>query len=215
MTSHERALPPIEPEPGVLVHPYADRRLATEHWLLSTLETTDSRARARGEWKDHGVALLPLGGLFSAVRIPADLVQAVAASTRPDDIDTFLADALNGGPVICDLHQARYYALVPASVPRTWRQAADDWRVQDVDTLGRGTHLGVPRLDATTYAGPFVSYWSVPMPSMAVLCPPLAVARLIADGVHQLAEAEPVERVGLRLAGARSASTADDSRRGG
>lgn len=197
----EAAERPIEPEPGVLVHPAADRMLATKHWLLSTLPEA-KWAQARAEWDHTGVTLLPLGTLFSAVRIPADLVQAVAASTTPEDIDAFLEEAL-AGPVICDLHQARYYALVPASVPRTWQQTADDWRVQDVDTLGRGTHLGVPRLDATTYAGPFISYWSVPMPSAAMLCAPLTVARLIAAGVHQLGEtdgADPAGRPGLRLA---------------
>jgi hypothetical protein len=74
-------------------------------------------------------------------------------------------------------------------MPTTWRQAADDWRVLDVDVLGRGTYLGVPRvnaveLDPRTHA----SYWSVPMSSAAMLCGPLTVARLIAAGRHQLAE---------------------------
>lgn len=202
----------VEPEPGVLVHTAADRRLATEHWLLSTHPRPK---QARAEWKQHGVALLPLGTLFSAVRIPADLVQAVAASSVPEDIDVFLAEALDGGPVICDLHQARYYALVPASMPKTWRQAADDWRVQDVDCLGRGTHLGVPRLDVTAYAGPFVSYWSVRMPSMATVCQPLDVARLIAAGVHELGgadEADPAGRARLRLADGRPAPVVSPSR---
>ncbi len=174
----------IEPEPGVLVHTTADRRLAVEHWLLAA---HPEPKQARAEWAEHGVALLPLGTLFSAVRIPAALVQALAATTELPELDAFLEDALDGGPVICDPSGSRYYALVPASVPRTWRAAVDDWRTQDVDALGRGSYLGVPRVDAVE-PRPLGTYWSVPMPSAAVLCPPLTVARLIAAGVHQLSE---------------------------
>lgn len=108
----------------------------------------------------------------------------------------------------CDLHQARYYALVPASMPVTWRQAADDWRVHDVACLGRGTFLGVPRLDVVEYERPNVSYWAVPMPSAAMLCAPLVVARLIAAGARQPAEAaeqNPVAQAALRPTDCRSA----------
>jgi hypothetical protein len=185
-TAGDRALRPVEADPGVLVHSRADRELATEHWLLSTLPAPD---RARMEWAENAVTLLPLGTLFSAVRIPGRLVFALADTTVSADADRFLDQALDGGPVICDPRGRRYYALVPASMPTTWRQAADDWRVLDVDVLGRGTYLGVPRvnaveLDPRTHA----SYWSVPMSSAAMLCGPLTVARLIAAGRHQLAE---------------------------
>jgi hypothetical protein len=86
-------------------------------------------------------------------------------------------------------------------MPSTWRDAAEDWRTQDVDCLGRGTYLGVPRLDATEFKGYATSsYWSVPMPSAAVLCRPLLVARLIAAGAHRLSEiAEETEGAPLRL----------------
>ncbi|WP_018569273.1 hypothetical protein [Streptomyces sp. PsTaAH-124] len=182
------ALPPAEAQPGVLVHPAADRRLATEHWLLST--RPDSR-QARLEWAEYGGAALPLGTLFSAVRIPAALVHALAASTEWDAVDAFLAEALDGGPVICDPRWSAYYALVPASVPVTWRPDTYGWRSQDVECLGRGTYLGVPALTATTFRdhGPGL-YWSVPMESPAELCAPLTVARLIAAGAHRLADAD-------------------------
>ncbi|MFI1165678.1 hypothetical protein ACH4UM_19190 [Streptomyces sp. NPDC020801] len=200
-------LRPVEPEPGMLVHTSADRRLATEHWLLST-HPKPKRALARAQWAEHGVALLPLGTLFSAVRIPGHLIIALTATMEAAQIDAFLENALNGGPVVCDPHGPRYYALVPASMPTTWRQAVDDWRTQDVDCLGRGTYLGIPRLDAVEprTAG---SYWSVPMPSLAMLCAPLSVARLIAASVHQLAEAaEPDSacRAELRLMDGRASS---------
>ncbi|MFC7816901.1 hypothetical protein ACFUTR_19905 [Streptomyces sp. NPDC057367] len=148
------------------------------------------RDRARMEWQDHGITLLPLGTLFSAVRLPQRLVLAVAGGTGPSaQVDAVLADVLAGGPVICDPHGHRYYALVPAGMPVTWHQAVDDWRVMDVDCLGRDTYLGVPRLDLTSFdRRTYASYWSVPMPSMATLCAPLTVARLIAAGQHCLTE---------------------------
>lgn len=183
----EGARRPVEAAPGVLVHPGADRRLATEHWLLSTL-TDHARARARDEWTDHRLALLPMGTLLSAVRLPARLVLAVAGGRFPStEVDRFLGEAFEGGPIICDPKGQRYYALVPARVPRTWHAAFDEWRSQEVDCLGRGTYLGVPRLDVTRCDETRASYWSVPMSSAATLCPPLTVARLIAAGAHLLA----------------------------
>ncbi|MGI5438349.1 hypothetical protein ACQEV4_13290 [Streptomyces shenzhenensis] len=166
-----------------------DRHLATEHWLLSTLDGPH-HDRARLEWQEHGVALLPLGGLFSAVRLPGRLVEAAAG--RPfasAEVDAFLAETLHGGPVIYDPHGQRYYALVPATMPVTWKHAVDDWQVVDVDCLGRGTYLGVPRVTATRLeAQARVSYWAVPIASAALMCAPLTVARLIAAGRHRMPE---------------------------
>jgi hypothetical protein len=129
--------------------------------------------------------MLPLGGLFSAVRIPECLLAAVSACSEAACLDDFLAEAL-GGPVICDPRFSRYYALVPAGMPATLHQMAEAWRALDVDCLGRGSYLGVPRLDAVNREHALASYWSVPMDSAAVLCTPLAVARLIAAGRHCL-----------------------------
>jgi hypothetical protein len=179
----QRALRPVEDSPGVLVHATADRRLASEHWLLATLPAP-ARAQARMEWRELEVALLPLGTLFSAVRIPARLLACVAGSAQPPVLDAFLRETLNGGPVICDPHFARYYAMVPSSMPRTWHRALDDWRDMDVDCLGRGTYLGVPRVDAVEWTSPRAAYWSTPMDSPAELCSPPQVARLIADARH-------------------------------
>jgi hypothetical protein len=188
----QQALRPVEAAPGVLVHSTADRRLAAEHWLLSTLPE-DQRARARAEWCEHGVAMLPLGGLFSAVRLPGDLVLAAGRhSWSPPEVDRFLANVLDGGPVICDPRHHRYWALVPASMPRTWNREVEDWREDDVACLGRGTILGIPPLHRDEFdPSACSSYWSVPMDSAAMLCTPLTVARLIAAGRHRLdAEAE-------------------------
>ncbi|MEU6491074.1 hypothetical protein ABZ890_11850 [Streptomyces sp. NPDC046984] len=131
------------------------------------------------------MALLPLGTLFSAVRLPAELLLAIIGGKAPSrDVDQLLDEVL-GGPVICDPRHARYYALVPASMPRTWHQAADDWREVEVDCLGHGTYLGVPRVDAFELRS-LTTYWSVPMQSMATLCAPLDIARLIAAGRHEM-----------------------------
>jgi hypothetical protein len=177
------ALRPIEAAPGVLIHPTADRRLASEHWLLATLPAP-SRDRARLEWEQHQVTLLPLGTLFSAVRIPGRLLVALTGITEAPKLDQFLRETLDGGPVICDPRFRRYYALVPASMPRTWHQALDDWRAMDVDCLGRGSYLGVPRVDAVQWTRPRATYWSAPMDSPSTLCSPVEVARLIAAGRH-------------------------------
>ncbi|WP_405505944.1 hypothetical protein [Streptomyces purpurascens] len=183
------ALRPIEAAPGVLIHPTADRRLASEHWLLATLPAP-SRDRARLEWDQHQVTLLPLGTLFSAVRIPGRLLVALTGITEAPKLDQFLRETLDGGPVICDPRFRRYYALVPASMPRTWYQALDDWRAMDVDCLGRGSYLGVPRVDAVQWTRPRATYWSAPMDLPSALCSPVEVARLIAAGRHCM-PAEP------------------------
>ncbi|MBX7554428.1 hypothetical protein K1Y78_42470 [Streptomyces sp. tea 10] len=186
-TSSTIALRPVESEPGALVHSTADRRLATEHWLMATCPAT-SHERIRMEWQENKMALLPLGTLFSAVRIPGRLISAMALTTQLEEVDVFLGDALRGGPVICAPHGRRYYALVPASVARTWSEAAKKWRSADVEILGSGSYLGVPRVDATRCDAQTVSYWSVPMESAAVLCAPLTVARLIAAGLHAMTD---------------------------
>lgn len=183
----QRALRPVEIEPGVLVHPSADRRLATEHWLLSTLSDA-GRDRAREEWDKIRVTLLPLGTLFSAVRIPEHVVHAVAFTDDTCMVNEFLAAALDDGPVIHDPDGHRFYALVPASMPKRWHEAVDVWRDDlGVECLGRDTYLGVPNvhdteLDTDTDA----SYWAVSMSSAAMLCESLAVARLIAAAARRL-----------------------------
>ncbi|MEV6959769.1 hypothetical protein AB0M97_11325 [Streptomyces sp. NPDC051207] len=169
------------------VHCGSDRRPAVEHWLLSTL-STEERKQALTQWRDHSAALLPLGDLFSAVRIPRHLIEALARTAVPADLDEFLDQALDGGPVICDDRRGRrYYALVPATMPVTWHQAVDEWRSMDVDCLGRGTYLGVPRVEAVDpVSGGPGSYWSVPMSPTAALCSPLHVARLLAAARQEL-----------------------------
>jgi hypothetical protein len=187
MSDHTRgALRPVETGEGTLVHPGRDRRLAAEHWLLSA---APNQQEARTHWADGDVAILNLGTLFSAVRIPADLVLAVAMEPVPSvHVDEVLAEVL-AGPVVCDPHHQRYYALVPASMPVTWTDAVADWRKLGVEMLGRESVLGVPALTRTELGvHRLASYWSVPMDSAGELCSPLAVARLLAVAMRSMPE---------------------------
>lgn len=170
---------PTGPVAGSLVHTTAERQLAAAHWLLSA---HPAPGQAREEWSSRGgMALLPLGTPFCAVRIPERLVHAAVGSKDPAVIDAVLAQALCGGPVICDPRGRRYYALVPASTAVKWRQPG-------AECLGRGTYLGVPRPDAVDRnAHAWASYWSVPMPSAAEVCTPDAVAQLVAVGNFRVA----------------------------
>ncbi|MGW4106098.1 hypothetical protein [Streptomyces sp. NPDC004976] len=188
---HTRALRPVEAGPGVLVHPSADRRLAVEHWLAAAHRRP---SQARHEWRTTGMTLLPLGTLFSAVRLPARVVYAVLGRRFPSrDLDVLLDGVFEGGPVICDPAGHRYYALVPARMPVTWHEAADDWREDDVECLGHGAYLGIPAPSRTECIPGMASYWSVPMSSAGQLCAPLNVARLIAAARHVLGAAVDLE----------------------
>lgn len=185
-----RALPPVEPQAGVRVHTGSDRRQATSQWLLATHPQPE---QARREWTENTVALLPLGTLFSAVRIPQALLFAIAGRMSHQETDAFLADALKGGPVICDPRQRRYWALVPGSMPAKYTAAAEGWMDLGVECQGRGWYLGVPRVDVVDLnPEAWTSYWAVPMPSAGELCAPLTVARLIAAGKKCLTKAADV-----------------------
>ena len=160
----------------------AYHELAAAHWLLSA---HPEPSKALQEWlSDDGLVLLPLGTLFSAVRIPAHLVHAAAGSEDPAVVDEFLTEDLFEKPVICDPRGSRYYALVLAGTARTWRDPR-------ATCLGRGSYLVVPRPDSvhpTTHESP---YWSVPMSSAAELCGHYAVAQLVAVGAHLTTEEDP------------------------
>ena len=162
----------------------SQRLLSASHWLLSAHPKPN---QAREEWsKAGGLVLLPLGTVFSAVRIPERLVHAAAGSEDPTAVNAFLADALFEGPVICDPRASRFYALVPPSSDM-------EWPYPGAEHLGHGTYLGVPRLDAVDpNHHAWSSYWSVPMSSADRLCGEAAVAHLVAAGSLLTAETETV-----------------------
>ncbi|WP_406341288.1 hypothetical protein [Streptomyces sp. NBC_00648] len=139
-------------------------------WLASAHPVP---AQARREF-DVGIALVPTGTKFDAIRLPADVVHAAASSEDPDAVAVFLAETLPGGAVIHDAYGVGvwYYALVP---PGTYA----DWRVPGVECLRPGTWLGVPRPDLTARPGP---HWVLPPHTAGSVCAAKALADLVTLG---------------------------------
>ncbi|GAA0616960.1 hypothetical protein [Streptomyces crystallinus] len=150
---------------------------AITDWLASAHPVP---AQARREFA-VGIALVPTGDKFDAIRLPAPLVHAAVGSEDPDAVAAFLAKTLpGGGAVIHDAYGVGvwYYALVP---PGTHV----DWRVPDVECLRPGTWLGVPRVDLTARPGP---HWTLPPREPGCVCAPHALTNLIALGHDKLRE---------------------------
>ncbi|MFF3909799.1 hypothetical protein ACFYZJ_28350 [Streptomyces sp. NPDC001848] len=147
-----------------------------EHWILCAAPDV---AVARKEWQEGMEALLRCGVLFTAIRILGFFVYAAAGGEEPVDVDAFLTKALEGGPVIASSGLSRYYALVPPSTARQWRD-------QSTECLAPRTLLGVPSVRRTTYEDGR-SYWAVPMDSPAALCTPDLVDQLARFGQERWA----------------------------
>ncbi|MFI8346640.1 hypothetical protein [Streptomyces sp. NPDC085596] len=159
-----------------------------------------SPEQVRREWARCGLALLPLGSRFDAVRIPGELLHAAVGSGA-------VGDALDG-PVIHDVRTLgpTYWALVP-------RQ--DDWP-GDAETplLSHGTYLGVPDL---TVIGPPGSFWVTAPRRRHHLCRAEEVLALIACGRRELRQERTTDAEVLRaLAQELPApdTLSDDHRRG-
>jgi hypothetical protein len=185
-TSPPGARAPIEAGAGVLVYPRKDREAAIRSWLLAAAQNVEE---ARTQWRESGMALLRVGGLFGAVRISTGLVRAASATDNGREIDAFLAEALHGGPVFMDRYAQWYYALVPVSTGqrREWLTTRRD---PDAHFLGSGCFLGVPRPEDTEPQKGVRSYWCVPMDGPGTLTIPDAVSRLLALARFRLAKAE-------------------------
>lgn len=146
---------------------------AVEAWLASAHACPHAPRR---EWSSPArLALIPLGRLFDAVRIPAPVAHDAFASHDLTVVGRRMARHLRG-PVIHDPAGRRYYALVP---PGT----ADAWRAPAAACLGEGTYLGVPRADLTELnPGTLCSYWAVPMTRPGKLCQAPDVLTLVMVG---------------------------------
>ena len=149
-------------------------------WFARSRPTPE---QAHREWRESGVALLPLGSRFDAVRLPGPLVQAALGVTAPQEVSARLSPLVEG-PVIYDGRTlgGSYYALMKPCRPRAWKHQGTAPR------LGHGTYLGVPRLDRT---GPPGTYWAVPPRFEGDLCEPAAVAALVGLGRSALDEHPP------------------------
>ncbi|MGW0862400.1 hypothetical protein [Streptomyces sp. NPDC002611] len=130
----------------------------------------------RDEWDSAAkLAMIPLGRLFDAVRIPEGVVHAATGSEEPSIIAAGLSRCLNG-PVIHDPGFGRYYALVPPGTAKEWPSPL-------AECLTEGTFLGVPpvhRAELTELRQ--ASYWSVPMSRAGALCRAADVLALVVAG---------------------------------
>jgi hypothetical protein len=175
---------PVEAGTGVLVHSRQDREAAVRTWLLVAAQDVKE---ARTQWRECGLALLRCGGIFGAVRISAGLVRTAAGTDNTQEIDAFLAETLQGGPVFMDRYAGTYYVLVPASTGQRpeWTSRRDP----EAEFLGRDCFLGVPRPETTEPEG-VRSYWCVPMDGPGAVAGPDEVFRLLAFARHRRAQAE-------------------------
>ncbi|MFD9260618.1 hypothetical protein [Streptomyces sp. NPDC059538] len=157
---------------------------------MSSKKTADWYARsiadpaaAHAAWREHGVAVLPLGARFEAVRIPDALVHGAVRSNGDRVVALALTLALEG-PVIHDSRGRNHYALVE---PGT----AERWRARDaVECLGYGTHLGVPGMGRDRSAPGRPLYWAAPPGPGSYFCRVAAVRLLVRVGAARLAEPE-------------------------
>lgn len=148
--------------------------LSVEGWLLTA---SPYPGTGRHEWDEGDVTFLRCGSLFSAVRMPRDLVHAAAETSVPDEVDWFLLTALDGGPVFASRRLGFYYALVSADVPNYWTGPA-------AQCVKADTTLAVPPVWQTDYVNGG-SYWPVPPPGVGAFCLPSLVARLTTYGLAQ------------------------------
>lgn len=140
-----------------------ERRQITT-WLARTHPLPE---RAHAEWAERGVALLPLGRRFDAIRVPAERMHAAVGSDEVGIVAEVVAEWLHG-PVFRDTRYSEgpYYVLVPAGA----RWGGEEER------LGEGAYLGVPRVgDATLLAA-----WVVRPRHAGDLCDPVYLDALLA-----------------------------------
>ncbi|MER6252436.1 hypothetical protein ABT224_13860 [Streptomyces sp. NPDC001584] len=150
----------------------------TADWYARSLADP---AAAHAAWREHGVAVLPLGARFEAVRIPDPLARAAVRSADDRVVDLALALALEG-PVIHDARGRNHYALVAPGTAQLWRSRSA------VECLGDGTHLGVPdpRRDRSGPDRPL--HWAAAPGPGAYFCRVAAVRLLVRVGEARLAE---------------------------
>lgn len=143
------------PPGGVVPAPRKDREPDKPGEVRARLASAhEDPGQAMAEWSKQGLALLPLGRRFGAIRIPGVLVHAAAQSDDRETVAAVVAHHLQG-PVIHDLRFVgpTYFALVPWWRDIYWASTAD------TPYLGPGWHLGVPDIGRT---GPPGRYWVTP-----------------------------------------------------
>ncbi|MBD0746399.1 hypothetical protein [Streptomyces sp. CBMA152] len=145
---------------------------AVSDWLASA-HTTPSTAWT--EWQQGGIAMLPTGRAFDAVRISAAIVHSAAQSRDSDTVGLYLGGVLDG-PVIHDAYDTSvwYYALVPLG-SCAHHDSPDDAQLLMPET----TWLGVPAVHRIARPG---AYWMHPPRHREDFCSPDGVDEVIRLG---------------------------------
>ncbi|MFI6644527.1 hypothetical protein [Streptomyces sp. NPDC050504] len=145
---------------------HTDTPEAVAAWLASTAPAPDT---AHEDWTTPlgGVAFLPLGVHFDAIRIPIGLIRAAAGSDNDPEITPVLEELLSGGPVLTDGYRW-YHALVPLGTQKTWTRT-------DAQCVSDGTWLYVPH---PTWTSCGIS-WAVPPTRVGATCTAADVVRLL------------------------------------
>ncbi|MFH8792434.1 hypothetical protein [Streptomyces sp. NPDC017941] len=132
--------------------------------------------QAEAEWANSGLAILPTGALFDAIRVPGQLIHTAVGSDDPATVGGALDRWLHG-PVVRDIRtgSGSYYVLVAPDAP--WEGPAD--------RVATGDYLTVPRVGQQ--ASP-VTFWAVPPPRRGQLCDPAHLAALLATAEPLAAE---------------------------
>jgi hypothetical protein len=132
------------------------------------------------EWASHGVALLPLGKRFAAVRMTTDVVHAAVEASCSAEVALALRELL-GGPIVYDRRAVgvTYYALIQRNTELVWAHDAV------APCLGEGIYLGVPRIDRREPPG---TYWLAAPRYPGDLCTSQDVAALVEAGQRKLVE---------------------------
>ncbi|CAM5521138.1 hypothetical protein SALBM135S_02126 [Streptomyces alboniger] len=169
MADNTNRTPPTSKSTALVRAPASATALSA--WFAHSQPAYEQACR---EWEESGVALLPLGGRFDAVRLPETLVRTAVGVTAPQEVAARLSWLIEG-PVIYDGRTlgGSYYALMKPYRARAWKHQVIAPR------LSHGTYLGVPRLDHTEPPGP---YWIVHPRFEGDLCEPAAVAAVIGLG---------------------------------
>ncbi|BAU83355.1 hypothetical protein SLA_2428 [Streptomyces laurentii] len=163
-----------------------ERRAVVAGWLLGAAL---NRREAVAGWQQDDVATLACGRLFSAVRVPADLVFAAAGNGTPPEkattavleaVDVFLSGWLDGGAVVMDIPSRLYFFLMPARAGDLWPSR----QYPGVVGLGRNAYLGIPVVGRTRPEGR--AYWPVEMDTPGDLCWPDEVGALLHRGREAL-----------------------------
>ncbi|KUF13380.1 MULTISPECIES: hypothetical protein [Streptomyces] len=133
-------------------------------WLAGADPVPDA---VHAAWAERGMALLPLGRRFDAIRVSAERIHAAVNSSEPGTVADFLGGWL-AGPVIRDIRSGLgpYYVLIATGAP--WNGAEE--------RLSTNTFLGVPRLGRPVS---MLTRWVVPPSAPGALCDPAHLRALL------------------------------------